>query len=50
MIYVLWRTNGNVSDPLFELIFVVPLAGWIAGLAVARIIIWAVARKEANNE
>jgi len=38
MLFVLARTGGNVEDPLFELIFVVPLAAWIAGLVLARII------------
>ena len=38
MVFVLMRTGGNVEDPLFELIFVVPLAAWIAGLVLARII------------
>lgn len=48
--YVLWRTGGNIRDPFFDLIFVVPLAGWIAGLAIARIIVWAMARKESKGE
>lgn len=39
MMFVLARTGGNVEDPLFELIFVVPLAAWISGLVLARIII-----------
>ena len=38
MVFVLMRTGGDVEDPLFELIFVVPLAAWIAGLVLARII------------
>ena len=38
MVFVLLRTGGNVEDPMFELIFVVPLAAWIAGLVLARII------------
>ena len=38
MAFVLVRTGGNVEDPFFELIFVVPLAAWIAGLVLARII------------
>lgn len=48
--YVLWRTGGNIRDPFFNYIFVVPLAGWIAGLAVSRIIIWLLARKETSGE
>jgi hypothetical protein len=38
MMFVLARTDGNIDDPLFELIFVVPLAAWIFGLVAARII------------
>jgi len=38
MLFVLARTGGNVEDPLFELIFVVPLAAWITGLVLARVI------------
>jgi hypothetical protein len=38
MVFVLLRTGGNVENPMFELIFVVPLAAWIAGLVLARII------------
>ena len=38
MLFLLVRTGGNVEDPLFELIFVVPLAAWIVGLVLARII------------
>ena len=38
MVFVLARTGGNVEDPFFELIFVVPLAAWIGGLVLARII------------
>ena len=48
--YVLWRTDGNIRDPFFNYIFVVPLVGWIAGLAVSRIVIWALLRKEAKGE
>ncbi|MGF1641373.1 MAG: hypothetical protein ACFCUO_10540 [Rhodospirillales bacterium] len=38
MLFVLARTGGDVADPLFDLIFVVPLAAWVSGLAVARIV------------
>jgi hypothetical protein len=38
IVFVLARTGGNVDAPMFELIFVVPLAAWIAGLLVARIV------------
>lgn len=38
MLFVLVHTGGDVEDPFFELIFVVPLGTWIAGLVLARIV------------
>ncbi len=38
MLFVLAHTGGDVDDPFFELIFVVPLTAWIVGLVLARII------------
>ena len=38
MVFVLARTGGDVDDPLFDLIFLVPLTAWIVDLIVARII------------
>ena len=38
MLFVLWRTGGDVSHPLFQHIFIVPLVGWIVVLVLARIV------------
>ena len=38
MIGILAITREDVHHPLFDLIFVVPLAGWIIGIAAARLI------------
>ena len=38
MIGILSITQEDVRHPLFSLIFVVPLAGWIIGIVVARVI------------
>ncbi len=38
MLYVLWATGGDPKAPLFDYIFVVPLAGWIVGLGLARLL------------
>ncbi|MHC8491883.1 hypothetical protein ACTU44_04120 [Thalassospira sp. SM2505] len=36
--FILAASGGDTSHPLFDYIFVVPLAGWIIGMIVARII------------
>ena len=38
MIGVVAITGRDVSHPLFRYVFIVPLAGWIVGLAVARLL------------
>ena len=38
MIGIIAVTREDVRHPLFSLIFVVPLAGWIIGIAAARAI------------
>ena len=38
MLFVLVQTGGNVSHPLFDYIFIVPLVLWSAGLAIAWIV------------
>ncbi len=38
MIGIISVTHEDVRHPLFSLIFVVPLAGWIIGIAAARVI------------
>ncbi|HLI10496.1 MAG TPA: hypothetical protein VKY65_02760 [Alphaproteobacteria bacterium] len=38
MIGILAATNENVRDPLFQFIFIVPLAGWIIGVVVGRLV------------
>ena len=35
---VLIATDGNVRAPLFDYIFIVPLAGWALGLAIGQIL------------
>jgi hypothetical protein len=39
MLLVLAMTNGNVRDPFFNMIFIVPLAGWVIGLVIARVVV-----------
>jgi len=36
--FILAASGGDSSHPLFDYIFVVPLAGWIIGMIIARII------------
>jgi hypothetical protein len=36
--FVLAASGGDSAHPLFDYIFLVPLAGWIIGMIVARII------------
>ena len=38
MIGIVAVTDEDIRHPLFSLIFVVPLAGWIIGIAAARVI------------
>ncbi|MDJ0950302.1 MAG: hypothetical protein QNJ94_15425 [Alphaproteobacteria bacterium] len=38
MIFVVVATGNDVTHPLFNFIFIVPLAGWIIGIAVAKLI------------
>ncbi len=40
MLLVLAVTNGDVADPFFNTIFLVPLTGWVIGLVLARIIVY----------
>lgn len=37
-VYVLWKSGADPSHVNFRYIFIVPLAGWILGLAVAAIV------------
>lgn len=39
MLFVLAMTNGDVRDPFFNTIFIVPLAGWVIGLVIARVVV-----------
>ncbi|NIY75688.1 hypothetical protein HED22_08540 [Thalassospira sp. HF15] len=43
--FVLAASGGESSHPLFDYIFIVPLAGWIIGMLVARFI----AKKSETN-
>ena len=36
--FILAATGGDSKNPLFDYIFIVPLAGWIIGMLIARII------------
>jgi hypothetical protein len=38
MVGVLIVSDGRASHPAFDYIFIVPLAGWILGLVIARVI------------
>lgn len=40
MLLVLAVTNADVSDPFFNTIFLVPLAGWVLGLVIARLVVY----------
>jgi len=35
---ILVLTGNDTADPLYDLIFIVPLAGWIVGVTVARLV------------
>ena len=34
---ILYATDGEIEDPLFDYIFIVPLGTWMVGLAIARV-------------
>ena len=34
---ILYVTDGEIEDPLFDYIFIVPLGTWMLGLAIARV-------------
>ncbi|NIZ00374.1 hypothetical protein [Thalassospira lucentensis] len=36
--FILAITGGDTKHPMFDYIFVVPLAGWILGMIIARVI------------
>ncbi|MCC9620837.1 hypothetical protein LPB41_03955 [Thalassospira sp. MA62] len=36
--FILAVTGGDTTHPMFDYIFVVPLAGWIIGMIVAKVI------------
>jgi hypothetical protein len=38
MIGIVGVTGGDVTHPLFDYIFLVPLAGWVMGLIVQKIL------------
>jgi len=38
MVGVLLVSGGNPKHPVFEYIFIVPLAGWIVGLVIGRFV------------
>jgi hypothetical protein len=38
MMAILLVSGGRVTHPAFDYIFIVPLAGWIIGLVIARLI------------
>lgn len=38
MVAILVVTGSNPAHPWFDFIFVVPLAGWIVGLGIARLV------------
>ena len=40
MLVVLAVTNGDVAAPFFNTIFLVPLAGWVIGLVIARVVVY----------
>jgi len=46
MLLVLAVTNGDVSDPFFNTIFLVPLAGWVIGLVIGRIFVYLRSRRD----
>lgn len=49
MLLVLAVTNGDVGHPLFNTIFLVPLAGWVAGLVIARVVVYLRNRRNRNQ-
>jgi len=38
MLFVIVRTDGDPAHPFFNTIFLVPIGGWIVGIALARVI------------
>jgi len=38
IVFILWITDGDQENPWFDYIFLVPLAVWIIGLVVARLV------------
>jgi len=38
MVFVLVVSEGQITHPLFDYIFIVPLGIWIVGLAIARLL------------
>ncbi len=40
MLVVLAVTNGDVGAPFFNTIFLAPLAGWVIGLVIARVVVY----------
>ena len=38
VVFILYKTDGNMEDPWFDGIFLVPLAVWAVGLFIARIV------------
>ena len=36
--FILAASGGDSSHPLFDYIFIVPLAGWIIGMLIARVV------------
>lgn len=41
MVFVLFASNGDPKHPLFDFIFIVPLAAWTVGLLIG----WLIARR-----
>lgn len=39
MLFVLWLSGGDPGNPAFNFIFIVPIGGWVLGLAIARLIV-----------
>jgi hypothetical protein len=52
MIAILVITRQDVNDPLFDLLFSVPLGGWILGMIVARIVghFWPAPQTDADRK
>jgi hypothetical protein len=38
IVYILMVTKGDMKQPMFDYIFVVPLAGWIIGMIIAHFV------------